>query len=184
MRFSKLFWFTLAMLLSGSIAKAQATEVYAGHQRAGVDILWFKYFKNNGDEKTPFLFFSRNRAGVDYTNSPTAFGSTNAVSYNFKNGLGIVAAGTFLNTSFKPKLGIQYFHQQGNFMLFTWLVADLEREGNLDLFGLFRYQPSLSEHWKVFSQLELFPVYKPSTGALNLTQRLRLGLKTGRWRQV
>jgi hypothetical protein len=174
MQHSKIFLFTLAMLLSGSIANAQAAEAYAGHQRAGIDILWFKYFKNGADEKTPFLFFSRNRASVDYQNSSGIFGSTNALSYNFKNGLGIVVAGTFLNTGFRPKMGAQYFKQHGGFMLFTWLVADLKKEGTVDLFGLFRYQPSIAEHWKIFSQLEFFPVYKPSTETWNLTQRLRL----------
>ncbi len=162
-------------------AIAQAVEVYAGHERVGVDLLWFKNFKNKQDERTPLLFFSRNRASVDYENSPAAFGSTNAVSYNFKNGLGIVAVASFLNAGFTPKAGVQFFKQKGDFMFFGWAVADIKDEGGADLFGLFRYQSKINEQWRVFSQIELFPIYNFSAETWNLTQRLRLGAKHHTW---
>lgn len=171
----------IVLLFTKGKTIAQAVEAYAGHKRAGVDLLWFKNFKNSNDERTPMLFFSRNRASVDYEHSPAAFGSTNAVSYNFKNGLGIVAVGSFLNTGFIPKMGIQYFKQKGDFMFFGWAVADVKKQGNIDIFGLFRYQPTIGEKWKGFGQLELFPVYTPSSKNWNLTQRLRLGLKHHTW---
>ena len=66
-------------------------------------------------------------------------------------------------------------------MFFGWLVADLKKSGNIDLFGLFRYQPKLNEHWRIFSQLELFPVYSPSNEYWSITQRLRLGTKHHAW---
>ncbi len=169
------------MLLSGGIVKAQSVETYAGHKRAGVDLMWFNYFKNKKNERSPFLFFSRNRASTDYDNSPTAFGSTNAVSYNFKNGVGLVAVGSFLNAGFTPKAGVQFVKMKGDFLFFGWLVADLKKEGNLDLFGLFRYQPMLNERWRLFSQVELFPIYNPEKEFWNLTQRLRLGAKYRAW---
>jgi hypothetical protein len=177
----KISLFAITLLLVKSSVIAQAVEVYAGHKRTGVDLLWFKNFKNKQDERTPFLFFSRNRASVDYQDSPTAFGSTNAVSYNFKNGLGIVAVGSFMNAGFTPKMGLQYFKQKGDFMFFGWAVADLKKQGSVDVFGLFRYQPTLKTHLKGFGQLELFPVFNPSTDVWNLTQRLRLGLKYHTW---
>lgn len=179
----------LAMLLSGGIAKAQSVETYAGHKRAGVDLMWFKFFKNGKEEKTPLLFFSRNRASRDVvlqrnatdTPIPTAFGSTNAISYNFKNGLGLVAVGSFLNAGFTPKAGVQFVKTKGDFLFFGWLVADLKEEGNVDLFGLFRWQPKLNGQWRLFSQLELFPVYDPGDERWNITQRLRLGAKHHAW---
>ena len=171
----------LAMLLSGGIAKAQSVESYAGHKRAGVDLMWFKFFKDGKGEKTPFLFFSRNRASLDYHNTPTAFGSTNAVSYNFKNGIGVVAVGSFLNAGFTPKAGAQFVKAKGDFLFFGWLVADLKKAGNLDLFGLFRWQPELRKEWRVFSQVELFPVFNPENDVWNITQRLRLGAKYHGW---
>jgi hypothetical protein len=169
------------MLLYGGIANAQAVEIYAGHERTGADLMWYKFFKNKKDAPAPFLFFSRNRASTGYDNSPTAFGSTNAVSYNFKNGLGLVAVGSFLNAGFTPKAGVQFVKIKGDFLFFGWLVADLKKEGNLDLFGMFRYQPKISEQWRLFSQIELFPVYNPENDWWNITQRLRLGAKYRAW---
>lgn len=173
--------FFLAILLSGGIAKTQSVETYAGRHRAGVDLMWFKFFENGKAEKTPLLFFSRNRANTDYDNSPTAFGSTNALSYNFKNGLGLVAVGSFLNTGFTPKAGVQFVKMKGDFLFFGWLVADLKKAGNVDLFGLFRWQPKLNEQWRLFSQFELFPVINPENELWNITQRLRLGAKRHGW---
>jgi hypothetical protein len=147
-RFIHLF---IAMLLITEIAKAQTAEVYAGHQRTGLDIMWFKNFRNKKEERIPFLFF--------------------------KNGLAITAVGSFLQNGFTLKSGIQYYRQKGNFMFFGWLVADLKKEGNIDVFGMFRYHPKIKSTTHAFGQLEIFPVYTPSTDVWNLTQRVRLGLK-------
>lgn len=171
----------LAMLLFRGIAIAQSIETYAGNKRIGVDLMWFKNFKNIKDERTPFLFFSRNRASMDYKNKPTAFGSTNAISYNFKNGLGIVTVASFLNTGFIPKTGLQFVKTKGDFLFFGWLVADLKKDSNVDLFGLFRYQPKINDKWKGFGQIELFPVYNPTSEIWNITQRLRFGAKYHAW---
>lgn len=178
---SRKFPCLVILLLVGGTVLAQTVETYAGHERAGVDLMWFKYFNNQKGAHTPFLFFSRNRANTDYRNSPTAFGSTNAVSYNFRNGLGIVAVGSLVNAGFIPKTGIQLVKTKGNFLFFGWLVAELKKDGNLDLFGMFRWQPKVNANWRVFSQLELFPVYQPNQGVWNLTQRLRLGAKKRAW---
>lgn len=172
---------TITLVLFALQIRAQTVELYAGHERAGVDLMWFKFFQNPKGERSPFLYFSRNRASADYKNSPTAFGSTNAVSYNFRNGVGIVAVGSFVNAGLIPKAGVQYVKTQGDFLFFGWLVADLKKEGNLDLFGMFRWQPPINERWRWFSQLELFPVYKPASEEWNLTQRLRLGAKYQAW---
>lgn len=173
--------FATAMLMYMGMAVAQSVETYAGHKRAGADLMWFKYFKNKKDERTPFLFFSRNRANTDYDNAPTAFGSTNAVSYNFKNGLGLVAVGSLVNIGFTPKAGVQFVKMKGDFLFFGWLVVDLKKAGNVDMFGLFRWQPKLNEQWRLFAQLELFPVYNPENEYWNITQRLRFGAKHRAW---
>lgn len=173
----KMLMFAIALLFSQSRVIAQSVETYAGHKRIGVDLMWFKNFKNTKDERTPFLFFSRNRASTDYKNAPTAFGSTNAISYNFKNGLGIVTVASFFNAGFTPKAGVQFVKTKSDFMFFGWLVADLKKEGTIDLFGMFRYQPTINDNWKGFGQLELFPVYNPTAEIWNITQRLRLGAR-------
>ena len=169
--------FIYLFLLLQVDAVAQMAEYYAGYQRTGIDIMWFRTIKNRKEQRTPFLIFSRNRASVDYNNNAPLFGSTNAVSYNFKNGLGIVTVASFLNIGFVPKAGVQYYKQNGSVLFFGWLVADVKQKGNLDLFGLLRCTPVINEVWKGFVQLELFPVYTPGSGFWNITQRVRLGAK-------
>jgi len=173
----KKYYIVLATLLFGSVAFSQSVELYAGDKRFGSDVMWFKNFKNHQQENTPFLFFSRNRASSDYDNKLGSFGSTNAVSYNFKNGLGIVTVGSFLNSGFTPKAGIQFVKTKGDFMFFGWSVIDLKSNPNVDVFGLFRYQTKLSEQWNLFSQAELFPIYNFKNESWNITERLRLGVK-------
>lgn len=167
----------IAAFLFKNVAISQSVEYYVGNKRNGIDLMWFKNFKNLNGEQSSFLFFSRNRSNVDYHDSPTVLGSTNAISYNFKNGLGIVTVASFLNSGFVPKAGFQFYKQKGDFMFFGWIVADIKKEGNIDIFGLFRYQPKINEQWNVFNQIELFPVYNPSSEFWNITQRIRLGVK-------
>lgn len=171
----------VAILFTKSMAMAQSTEFYAGSRRTGVDIMWFKYFSNHQHHNTRFLFFSRNRASIDYKKTAGAFGSTNAVSYNLKNGIGFVVVGSFLNTGLTPKAGIQYYKQKGAFLFFGWLVADVKAKSSIDLFGLIRYTPQIDKNLKGFLQAELFPVYGPDSGNMNITERIRLGVKYHSW---
>lgn len=160
---------------------SQTTEIYIAHKRTGIDLMWFKNFKNKNGTNTPFLFFSRTRASVDYHNSQTAFGSTNAISFNFKNGIGIVTATSFINSGLIQKAGVQLFKQKNDFMFFGWLVADINDKSNLDLFGLLRYSPKIHGLWSGFGQFELFTVYNPTSDVKNITQRLRVGIKHHLW---
>jgi hypothetical protein len=134
------------------------------------------------DEKqSPWLFFSRNRASSDYENDATLFGSTNAVSYNFKTGFGLVGVGSFSLAGFRPKAGVQYFTQRQDLLFFGWLVMETARERGLELFALLRYQPLVGREWRFFLQAELFPAWQTATGYMNLTERLRIGLKYKPW---
>lgn len=166
-----------AILCAQSMASAQSTEFYAGDDRYGIDLMWYKFFHYDDGTNSPWLFFSRNRANNDYKNSPTLFGSTNAISYNLNNGIGFVAVGSFLNAGFLGKLGLQYVHSAEETLVFGWIVADIKKQGAVDMFALLRYQPPLDETWKIFAQAELFPVFNPTTDILNAVQRLRLGLR-------
>lgn len=170
----------IMLLLAAQQSGAQMVELYAGHWRAGVDLMWFKNFKDDAGKPAPWLFFSRHRASVNYSNQPL-WGSTNAVSYNFKSGVGTVAVAALGSNGFTSKLGVQYNKQHGNWLFFGWLVADVRKRGGIDLFGLWRYQPALNERWKALLQVELFPVYQPAARWWNLTQRLRLGAKYRSW---
>ena len=62
-------------------------------------------------------------------------------------------------------------------MFFGWIVAGLKKNPGADLFGMFRYQPALSKKMRLFSQVELFPIYNFKDEFWNITERLRGGIK-------
>ena len=175
----------MAMLLFRSIAFAQIpVEVFAGHKRATVDIMFFKYFKNKAGQISKFLFFNRNRASIDYKMSETTnlpqFGFTEAISYNHSklNGFAPVFVVSILNRGVYPKAGIQFAKIKKNYTIFSWIVSETLKEPNIDFFFLARYTTKLSDKLNLFSQIELVNAF-PSVGKNNFafTQRLRLGLK-------
>jgi hypothetical protein len=178
---------TIFIILIGfcSTAKAQIpVEIFAGHERTTVDIMFFKYFKNNQGENSRWLFFNRNRASVDYRMTKTSylpqFGFTEAISYNHEKlkGFAPVIVGQVLSWGVFPKAGIQYAHISKNMTIFTWLVCETLEKPDLDYFLLFRCTPKLTEKVNLFTQVEsvnAFPTV--STENFSFTQRIRLGIQ-------
>ena len=170
-------------LFLGTVTTAcsQLLEAYAGHQRSGADILWYRYFTRKDTQPSPWLFFSRNRASADYKGGEALLASTQALSINHRSGAGLVLVSSFVNRNYVTKAGVQYVHAGRDWLFFGWLVADLQRRGGMDLFGLFRFQPAISGDWKALIQLELFPVYHTGRSEWNCTERIRLGAKHKKW---
>jgi hypothetical protein len=165
----------LLLLLSAGLSQAQLpVELLGGNDRTTADVLWFRPFTDSSGKASPFLFFNRTRASVNYSNQ-TAFGTTLAVSYNLRSGIGFVFTGQFLNQGFYPKAGVQYFTRTRRALLFTWVTAELLQQSRVDWFVLSRWEPPLSSQLNLFTQLELLSVVDPE-GYLSLTQRIRLGL--------
>lgn len=164
-----------------TVATAQflPIELMSGHKRTGVDVLWFKKFSSQKND--PWLFFHRSRGSSDYHNG-TSFAVTNALSYNFKSGLGIVAATQFLQAGFTAKVGVQYFKATQNRSLFSWVVAGNNAANNFsgDWFVLVRWMPRLNEKWKWFLQGETLSSLDAQS-IWSLTQRMRAGLGRNRW---
>jgi hypothetical protein len=168
-----------------STAKAQIpVEIFAGHERTTVDIMFFKYFKNNQGENSRWLFFNRNRASVDYRMTKTTFlpqfGFTEAISFNHEKlkGFAPVIVGQVLSWGVFPKAGIQYAHISKNMTIFTWFVCETLEKPDLDYFLLFRYTPKITEKVNLFTQVEsvnAFPTV--STENFSFTQRIRLGIQ-------
>lgn len=161
-------------------------EVFAGHQKMTLDVMFFRNFKNVSGEKTRWLFFNRNRASVDYRMTQSTFlpqfGCTEAVSYNHKNLWGFAPVGVvqvFGNGIF-PKAGIQYVLMGGPFTLFTWLVSETRKSPDFDYFLLFRCIPKINDRMKLFLQVESVNTLPSSSFKnFNFTQRLRFGLQKG-----
>lgn len=172
-------------LLGGNIANGQIpVEVFVGQKRSTVDIMFFKYFRNRKGEQTNWLFFNRNRAGVDHrmteTNYLPQFGFTEAISYNHKKlkGIAPVAVGQIMNAGTMTKAGVQYAHLGSVFTAFTWLVTETNKNPDIDHFVLVRYTPKLSKKLQLFTQLELLTVLPTDDkAARSYTQRARAGIK-------
>lgn len=181
----KKYYVVVALLLSGGITMAQIpTEVFVGHKKTTVDIMFFKFFKNKTGNNSKFLFFNRNRAGIDYAMTKTTnlpqFGFTEALSYNHEKlkGLAPVVVAGILNSGVYPKAGIQFVKIKKDYTIFTWVVTETKKDPNFDIFFLARYTPALSNTCHLFSQVELVNAF-PTVDQKNyaFTQRFRLGLK-------
>lgn len=182
---SKMIFCAIAMLLIGNMAFAQIpVEVFAGHKKATVDIMFFKFIKNREAKSTRFLFFNRNRASIDYAMTQTSnlpqFGFTEAFSYNHEKlkGFAPVVVVSILNKGVYPKAGMQFAKIRKGYTIFSWLVTETRKEPNIDFFLLARYTPKLTDRLHLFSQIELVNAL-PSVEKNNFAfiQRLRLGLK-------
>jgi hypothetical protein len=163
-------------------------EVFTGHQKTTVDIMFFNYFKNKQGENSRFLFFNRNRASVDYEQTTSThlpqFGFTEAISYNDPKlkGLAPVAVVQLLNSGVYTKAGIQYVLIRKALTIFSWVVIETDTEPNVDLFLLVRYTPAINDRLKLFTQLEsVNALPTEDNGTHNFIQRLRLGLKMKAW---
>lgn len=176
-------------LLVGSEAFSQVpVEVFGGHKKTTLDVLFFKYVKNKQSENSKFLFFNRNRASVDYRQTSTAylpaFGFTEAISYNHPKykGFAPVAVAQIFNNGFYPKVGVQYFHRKDDFTFFSWAVSEIKSSPTVDFFILTRFEPKLSKQLRIFAQVELVNAF-PTEEAINYNfiQRIRLGLKFSTW---
>jgi len=175
----------LAMLLNRSIAFAQIpVEIFGGHEKATIDIMFFKYFKNKEGQNSKFLFFNRNRSSIHYDMTKTThlpqFGFTEAISYNLPilKGFAPVIVASVLNLGIYPKAGIQVAKIKKDYTIFSWVVTETLKEPNIDFFFLGRYTPKLSERIHLFSQIELVNAFATArNNNFSFTQRFRLGLK-------
>ena len=159
-------------------------EILAGHKKASVDMMFFRYIKNKQEHPSAFLFFNRNRASIDYAMTKTTdlpqFGFTEAISYNHKKlkGFAPVAVVQIVNKGIYPKAGIQYARSDKHYTVFSWLVCETLTKPNIDFFLLARYTPALNKKFRLFTQIEFVNAFpSASVNNFNFVQRIRLGLK-------
>lgn len=177
-----------ALLFAGSVGAQIPVEILGGDKKASFDLMFFRFFKNKTGQNSKFLFFSRERAVVDYRQTSTSylpqFGFTEALSWNHPGlkGVAPVLVGQVLNSGTFAKAGVQYVYLSKTVTVFGWSVMELKKQPAIDVFLLLRCTPHLSKKWQLFSQLELINAI-PTNNARNFSfgQRLRLGLKKGEW---
>jgi hypothetical protein len=189
MKHKALLFFVIVMVYTIEISIAQIpVEVVGGHQKASFDLMFFKFFKKKTGQNSNFLFFSRERAVVDYQQTNTVnlpqFGFTEAISYNHPilKGIAPVFVSQILNRGTYAKTGLQYAHITKNTTVFGWVVSELGQKPSVDVFFLVRYTPKLTGTLRLYTQWETsnsFPSTK--TKPFAFVQRMRLGLKLRDW---
>jgi hypothetical protein len=183
----KILSIALFFAFFGKTAMAQTpVEIFGGHEKATLDLLFFKFFKKADGTNSRFLFFNRNRTSVDYRITKTAFlpqfGSTNAVSFNLKKwgGFAPVAVVQIFNRGIFPKAGVQFFKRKSDLTFFSWAVVELLEKPSVDWFVLARFEPKLTEKTRLFAQFELVAAFLTDKNLnQNFIERGRLGLKKG-----
>lgn len=174
------FWALVAFAVN---AHAQIpVEMMLGSKKATADVMFFKYFKKDSGTYSRWLFFSRNRAAIDYNTStyPPQFGLTQALSYNAPQlaGWAPVLVGQALSGGVYAKAGVQYAYTKNNLVIFSWLVIETKPKPTLDYFLLARYTPAISPTLKLFIQLEsINTLHTYTNGSNTYTQRYRLGVQ-------
>ena len=184
----KVFSMAIASFFFSVLAMAQLpVEIFAGHKKATADIMFFRYFKKKEGQLSDWLFFNRNRAGIDYAMTTTSglpqFGFTEAVSYNRKKwkGFAPVAVVQIMNKGVYPKAGIQFSNIHSNVTIFSWLVCETLKDPSIDWFFLGRYTPGLTGKLNLFLQIELLnTLLSGQENYFNFIQRLRLGVQSTR----
>lgn len=179
----------IAFAFSQNVSAQIPVEILGGDKKASFDLMFFKFFKNKEGQNSKLLFFSRERAVVDYKQTTTTnlpqFGFTEAISYNHPalKGFAPVAVGQVLNRGTFAKTGIQYAHISKTLTVFGWSVLELlDKKPDVDLFLMLRFTPKLNEKWALFTQIELINTFPTDPNVnFNFTQRLRLGLKRTDW---
>lgn len=163
-------------------------EVFAGHEKTTVDIMFFKYVNNKQKENSAFLFFNRNRVSMDYDQTATEnlpqFGFTEAISYNHASlkGFAPVAVVQILNRGVYPKAGVQYALIRKALTVFSWTVIETTSQPAVDVFLLLRYTPTITDRLQLFTQLEsINALATENQGTNNFIQRYRLGLQMNEW---
>lgn len=180
--------FTVILIVHGKLSSQPIPfEVFTGNKKYSFDVMAMKHTYIQSDSIADILFFSRARAVSDYQEGEEKilpqFALTQAFGYKvqkFKGFTPVFVVQLFnRGTFFKP--GISYLKATKKFTFFSWTVIELKENPYIDFFVLTRYTPKLTDRLNGFIQVELlnnFPTQK--NNAIQLTQRARLGLKTGR----
>ncbi len=178
----KLLFLTVS-LYGGTVVAQIPVEVFAGNEKATIDMMFFRFFKNQREEPSRVLFFNRNRASVDYQMTSSSklpqFGLTEAISYNHPKlkGFAPVFVAQVFNSGVYPKIGAQYVFFKENFTIFTWLVTEIANNSFIDYYLLLRFTPEINTRLKLFTQMETLNAFPTVAKDYSFTQRFRIGLK-------
>lgn len=168
----KTFYFFSFWLVWTSIF-GQSFELMPGTERLFLDAQYLKFF----DEGRHVSLFSRARATAAYNEQQTDLFTGAYLNYTTKSGLGGTVLGRISSSSSGMDVGIHYFKATTTWMVYALPAINLNDELLYSWFSIVRFTPSLTEHWKLYTSLELFSAFG-EIGHLSSVQRIRLGVDT------
>ena len=163
----------IAALLWGAAipARSQSLEIMAGNSHVFADLQWLKPF----DQQFRWSLFSRTRMTVDYDNRANLFSGA-YLNYTSKAGIGGSLVGKISQTSgAAADAGAHIFKAKPNWMLFGLATVGLKKDLEYSWFSIFRFTPAISSHWKWYTSLELYHLFRKDGHAFSV-ERIRLGL--------
>lgn len=155
---------------------SQSIEVMPGTKRIFVDAQWLKPF----DKEYTWTLFSRSRATAEYDSINTDLFTGAYLNYTTKIGVGATVLGRISNSSSGMDLGIHYFKNGKNLMIYALPTITLQSNLAYSWFSIIRYTPEISENWVLYTSLELFSNFNAS-GHVASVQRIRLGSGHRNW---
>lgn len=158
------------LLLWSSWSFGQSLEAIAGDKGMFVDAQWLEFMGGQNN----WSIFSRTRATISYENQTDLF--TGAyLNYTLANGLGGSLVGRVASAGAGADAGVHIFKAKQQWMLFGLASVALKNELQYSWFSILRYTPTIHEHWKLYTSLELFSLFGKNNHLASV-QRVRLGL--------
>ena len=123
--------------------------------------------------------FARNRTTFDYQSGQKKPFTLTDLSYNWKNGLGIVAETQFSGEGNPdPRLGVQYFKKIGSVSIYTMGTVGDTQGVNGEILARLRYSQPFTSNLEGIMQLETITDF--NRRITFATQRCRLGMGIGK----
>lgn len=172
----KNFLTSLMLIIPLSNCLSQSIEIMPGSKRIFIDLQWLKPF----DDKYKWTLFARSRATAEYGNNNTNLFTGAYLNYTSKTGVGGTLLGRVSTTSSGLDLGVHYFKNGKNFMIYALPAIALKSDLSYSWFSIVRYTPKLTDTWILYTSLELFSNFNTS-GHIASVQRVRLGSDYRDW---
>jgi hypothetical protein len=152
-------------------------EVFFGNKQ----IYYQTNVKKKFSPKSKFSFFGLATYAANYNNNlpDNRMLIEGQVSYNFKNGLGVMT-GTDMNSvsGFSPIAGPQHSFASKKILAVTIASFFFNKKNDFKIFGLYEYKPKIRKAWSLYNRLQFIYNLSLRTGDHNRSYvYLRSGFK-------
>lgn len=150
-------------------------EVFFGHDRMGFQMVVKKQFT----PESRFGFFSVATFAASYDNDFSDHELTipAQLNYTLGKGFGIMMGMTLSSKAgLSPVTGLQHSFANRKILAVSTASIGLNKDHNLQLFGLYEFKPPINEQWSVYTKLQLLYILGLESGT---HERSYLNLRAG-----